>query len=179
VTGVAAELISIQQAGAFGLFRREDEGLRAGQGVNAFKDRDPDNGLARQGGADQAKEHCSGADGAEDVGIAAGVDYSKDLFTAPDTERAGASFRDDISAGVPKGELMEKMGTALFGVVLAADEFQLHSIVEGGRQGGGKGWRFFTADHADGVEPGLMGGAGRCKEVVGPGAAESDDRTRG
>ena len=91
--------------------------------------------------------------GAKDVGIGAGVDHSKNIFAAPDAEGAGASFRDDICAGVAQGEQLEKIGACLFGVILPADEFQLHSIPDGGRQGGGKDRWSFAADDADGVRP--------------------------
>ena len=110
------------------------------------------------------------------MGVAAGVGYSEDVFTAPDAGRTGASFRNDISAGVAKGELPEIMGAALFVVIPPADEFQPHPVPECGRQGGGKDWRLFAADDADGVEPGFPGGKGSCEEVIGPGAAEGDHR---
>jgi len=179
VAGVSAEMIAMQQASAFGLFRREDRWRGGGKGVDAFQDRDPYNRLTWQRGADQAQEHRSGADGAEDMGIVDAVDRAKDLFTAQDAEQAGSPFRDDICAGVTQRELMEKMGIGLFDIILAADKFQLHSVPESGRQGGGKDWWSFPTDDADSVQPRLVSCIGGCDEVIGPGAAKGDDRICG
>lgn len=74
---------------------------------------------------------------------------------------------------------MEKMGTGLFDIILAADEFQLHSVPDSGRQRGGKDWWSFPTDDADSVQPRLVSCIGGCDEVIGPGAAKGDDRIRG
>ncbi len=175
MTGVTTEVIAFQQAGAMKKFRSED-GVK---GSTAFENRDADDDLARQRAADEAPEHCPGTDRTKDMRVGAGVDHSKNIFAAQDAKWAGSSFRDNICAGVEQGEPVEKIGTGLSGVIFPADKFQLHSVPDGGGQGGGKDRRSFTANDTDGVEAGLAGRKGGCDEVIGPGAAEGDDRIGG
>jgi hypothetical protein len=73
---------------------------------------------------------------------------------------------------------MEKTGARLFSIILPADEFQVHAILEGGRQGGGQDRWSFPADYTDGAKPSLACCVGGCDEMIGPGAAKGDDRSR-
>lgn len=171
--GVAAEIISLKQMGAIGLFA----GKQAGgiDGGETFENRYANDLLTGKRGPYQSEAGGAGTDGAKDMGIICGIYFAKDGFAAGDARYAAAAFRDDIYAGETVGELLQEDRLFFVRILSAGEELEPHAIASGFLQGIGECRRPFSSDHTDGLESRFACGVCRRDQVVRPCAAKGKD----